>query len=118
MQNPLTVPRSWLDLLWYLLVAIFASSGTWVVTWFRRKQSEAETEKTRAETRSIEVDTSIQTSNFMNDLAKAAAQATLDVARLRVQMEFQRARADRLEAERDLLQFQLDEHIRIGKPKN
>jgi hypothetical protein len=50
----------------------------------------------------------------MVELMKVSAQATLDVERARNRADFLQSRLEQVEAERDLLQIQLDEKIQIG----
>lgn len=117
MQDTPRIPHTWQEFVYFAIVAVIAGGGTWLATWFRKDQSKADTEKTRAETRSIDLASTMHAGDMVIDLIKLAAQAQVDVEQLRREKEFQFNRAETLKAERDLLQYQLDsERIRIGKP--
>jgi len=117
MQNATPTPHSWQEFIYLGLVAVLGYGASFIPALFRKKQSEAETDKTRAETRSIDLQTTLHAGDMMLDLIKSAAQATLDVERLRKEKEFWQARAETLIAEKKIIELELDEQIRIGKPR-
>ena len=102
------IPHSWREFIWLSLGLILASGGSYLAAWFKRKQPEAETEKTRAETRSIDLNTTMHAGDMLLKLMEQVAIATANVEQLQKEKEFQRTRAE-------LLQRQLDEYIKIGK---
>lgn len=112
--NP-PVPTTWQEFIWLTVAAILGYSATHLSALFRKRLTDAETKKTEAETRSIDIETMIQSGGFMVDLMKASAQATLDAERLRKEKEFWQAKAEALQNEKHLLEIQLDEQIRIGR---
>ncbi len=116
MQNSSTIPHSWQEFVWLTVAAILGYGATHLPSIFRKKQNQADVEKTRAETRGIDAETVIHSGEFMIELMKVSAQATLDVERLRNRADFLQSRLEQVEAERDLLQIQVDRHVSIGLP--
>lgn len=115
MQNASTIPHTWREFIWLSIAALLASGGTYLTTWFRRGQSKAETRKTEAEARSIDLSTTLHAGDMLLELMKQAAIAAASVENLRTQKEFWEQRARALEAEKALLEKQLDGQIRIGE---
>lgn len=118
MQNAPSIPHTWREFIWLSIVAILASGGTYLTTWFRRGQSKAETQKIEAEARSIDLNTTLHAGDMLLELMKQAATASANVENLRTQKEFWEQRAKGLEAEKAILERQLDDQIRIGKDPN
>lgn len=122
MQDANAVPHSVWEILRIALGALLGVGGTLLGQLLTRNKTAAEVRKTEAETRHIALTDQIAEGNLLKDLMVAGAQAVLDVDRLRRQEEFQHGRADRaeqekavIEAERNLLQLELDKYIKIGK---
>lgn len=116
--NAIPTPHTWQEFIWLSLAAILGYSATWLPALFRRTQTKADVEKTQAETRQIDLNTTIHAGDMMIDLMKLSAQATLDVERLRREKEFWQAKAETETLARELAERQLDDQIRIGKPSS
>lgn len=108
------IPHDWPGLIRLIIVGLLGYGANTIPALLRRKQSAAEARKTDAEARQID-------GKLMIDMMNLTAQATVDVERHRTRAEFQQARADRLQAEkeaveveRNLIQLQLDKRVRIG----
>lgn len=114
MQQATPTPHTWQDFIWYSLVAVLAGSGTWLASRLRKKQSDAETKKTEAETRSIDLNTTIHAGDVMLGLIKEIAVSTATIETLRRERDFQFERAEKLKTECALLESQLDKKIQIG----
>ena len=119
MESPqVPIPHSWQEIIWLFLAAFLGYGGTYLPSLFRRRQSKAESEKTKAETRSIDLNTTLHAGDMLLKWMEKFAKASNDIDQLRKRAEFWQARAEALQAEKDLLETQLDGKIRIGKPKD
>lgn len=88
---------------------------------WRRLRPSAIDEKTKAETRQIDAETVIQTTDAMVELVRQVAEEAVKAGRLRAERDFWQGKAGELKgdleivtAERDLLRIQIDTRIRIG----
>ena len=120
-QSTPPYPRTLAEFAWIALAVFVTYFFKHLPALFRR-QTPAESNKTQAEARQINVHSQIEEGTMMIELIKVSAQAALDADRLRKEKEFQQARADGLqeklriaESARDLAEQELDRHIRIGK---
>lgn len=116
MQQTAQPPHSWTDLVYLAVAAILGYGATYLPSLLRKKQSDAETKKTEAETRSIDLNTTIHAGDVMLGLIKEIAISTSTIEQLRKEKEFQFGRAEAEKSRADLAELELDRVIRIGKP--
>jgi len=107
-QNSFPFPHSLAELVWLAIVAFLTWAGTQFIPRIKKKQTEAETAKTHAETRSIDLHDTLLAGDMLRQLMVSSAQAMLDVERLRKERDAQQARADRLEIELRMYELQMD----------
>jgi hypothetical protein len=117
MQQATPTPHSWADLIYLALAAILGYGATYLPSLLRKRQSDAETEKTKAETRQIDLNTTIHAGDVMLGLIREIATSTSTIETLRKERDFQFDRAEVLKIEKGLLEKQLDDIIRVGKNK-
>jgi len=117
MQETPPIPHTWQGWAQMVVAALLGYGATYLPSLIRKKQSDAETEKTKAETRQIDLNTTIHAGDVMLGLIKEIATSTGTIETLRKERDFQFERAEALKVEKELLEKQLDEVIRIGKNK-
>lgn len=118
LQESAPLPHTWREFLWLSIGAILSFGGSFLPKLFRPRQSKAEEAKTEAEVRWGDVNATVAASSAVVSLLKEIGQATANVERLKVQKEFWEGKAAQLEVEKELIEKQLDELIRIGRPNN
>lgn len=117
MESTPPIPHTLAEFAWIALAAGLGYLAKQLPSLFRKRQSIAEAAKTQAEARQIDAKSDIDSGHMWMDLLKLSAVATLEAERMRKEKDFQFERAEALKAERDLLQIQLDDIIRVGKLK-
>lgn len=117
MQESTAIPHSWQELIRLAAAIVLTYGSTYLPALFKRKQSEADVHKTEAETRQIDLSTTLHAGDMLLKLMEQVAKATSDAERLRAKAEFWQAKAEAETLARELAERQLDERIRIGKPR-
>jgi hypothetical protein len=115
MSDGTPFPHTWAEWIRLLIAAFLGFSTTLLPALFRRKQSAAETEKTKAETQHIQLTDEIAKGELLLKLMQAGAQAVDDVARLRKERDFWEGKAEAERSRADLAEHELDRIIRIGR---
>ena len=110
------IPHDWQDWLRLLVGGLLGYGATYLPSLLRRKQTAAEIERTKAETRQIDLSTTIQAGDVLLGLIDKVAVTTANVERMKLERDFWQNKAEALDAENKLIARQLDELIRIGKP--
>lgn len=108
------IPRSWLQFAYLLAAAIIASGATYLALIFNRKKIPADINKTEAETRSMDMDTSIRGGDWVLHVAREVAEATVKYERIKLERDHWEQKSGEWEARCLLLQNQLDERIRVN----
>src|SRR6476469_4015224 len=98
MQPDTASPHSWQEFIWLTVVGLLGYGSSYLPALFRKKQTDAETARTQAETRQIDLNTTLHAGDMMLDLIKASGVAALDAERLRKEKEYWQSRA--IEAEK------------------
>lgn len=113
------IPRSWLQFAYLLAAAIFASGATYLALIFNRKKIPSDIHKTEAEARSLDMDASIKGGDWILEVAREVAEATVRYERVNQECahwKYQAASwkevAEQRQAEIDLL------YLQVGKEKN
>lgn len=116
MQNANPIPHTLAEWASFLLVAILGYGASFLPSLFKKKQTDAEIERTKAETRRIDLDSTLSTGDMVRELIISSAQAAIDVERLRRERDFWQGKAQRLEQEaRDRPKISSGEHPRMSE---
>lgn len=117
MESTPPIPHTLAEFAWIALAAGLGFLAKQLPSLFRKRQSIAEAAKTQAEARQIDTKANIDSGHMWMDLLKLSAQATLEAERMRREKDFQFERAEVLKIEKELIEKQLDDIIRVGKNK-
>lgn len=115
MQEADTIPHSWKALALYALTAILSGGAGWLVPLLRRKQSKADAGKTNEEARALELENDLRSGDAVVKLTVRVIKATERAERVQLERDHWQMKAEALEAEKNLLNVQLDKYISVSK---
>lgn len=112
MGDELSIPHTWKEFVWLALVAIIANRANWIATLFTSK---AEATKTTAEARDLDLEHDLKSGDAVIKLIARVVKATERAELNQVQRDHWRRKAEALQAEKNLLDQQLEKYISVEK---
>lgn len=114
MADELTIPHSWKAFALYFLSLILANRASWIAALFKRKQSQADAQKSKAEAREHEMVNDLKSGDALVKLTIRMVAAIERAERNRAERDHWERKASALEAELAVAYQQLNQKTSIN----